>query len=490
VRISLELNLFQKGLVLVCVPLFFSMFFGLILLSIIGQTEEQVREYDRAQRIVQEIKSINENMIRSFETYIANKYSIGSIRDVASALEEIELSRQELSELCIGNEKEMAAFESFEEVVSRLQELVRTGKSLALKITAGEIKGREEIERSLRPLAERARMIVDDFRIASHNLETIASEIEIRNPQEQEKLRALLKQFLIAGVLLNLVLAAALLVFFSAEIISGLNTILENTVRLTREQPLIAEIGSTDEIGRLDREFHKMSARLHELERTKQEFYAMVTHDLRSPLQAIGGTMALLRDGACGELPQEALHRMTNAERSIKRLSGLINDLLDLEKLEAGKFDMDFDEVPLQPLLLRAVEDISISASDREITIQVECDESIQVYVDADRMVQVLINLLSNAIKYSPGNETVHLVAVANEDWATVSVRDRGPGIPPVYLQEVFERFKQVKDSPVKGGTGLGLAICKLIVEQHRGQIGVENMADGGARFWFKVQAM
>ncbi|MBY0359980.1 MAG: PAS domain S-box protein [Candidatus Obscuribacterales bacterium] len=230
-----------------------------------------------------------------------------------------------------------------------------------------------------------------------------------------------------------------------------------------------------------------VSAR-HELQRIKQEFYAMVTHDLRTPLQSIGGSLTLLSAGAAGQLPAKAAEMLSVAERNSRRLNELINDLLDLEKLESGKFDMLFDDVELQTVFSNARESVEALAKSYEVTIAIS-PEPQTVYADDDRLVQVLVNLLSNAIKYSPKGSTVNIGMEKNADEVKVMVTDQGSGIPAAYQDGLFERFKQVnrREARRKGSTGLGLAICKMMIEQHGGKIGVQSEEGKGSTFWFTL---
>ncbi len=226
----------------------------------------------------------------------------------------------------------------------------------------------------------------------------------------------------------------------------------------------------------------------HEIERFKKEFLGVVSHELRNPLTAIRGSLKMMMVGALGAQTEQAQKAITIAERSATRLIGLVNDLLDTEKLEAGKLDMQFELRPLDPILEMSVESVKAFADDHDVKVQYSPTNR-QVYADEHRIVQVLINLLSNAIKYSPKGSVVRIDAIARGDMYEVRVKDQGRGIPQSHVNSLFQRFKQVErtDSTVKGGTGLGLAICKAIIEQHLGQIGVESEIGQGSTFWFRL---
>ncbi|HEY9784114.1 MAG TPA: HAMP domain-containing sensor histidine kinase, partial [Candidatus Obscuribacterales bacterium] len=154
----------------------------------------------------------------------------------------------------------------------------------------------------------------------------------------------------------------------------------------------------------------------------------------------------------------------------------LINDLLDIEKLEAGQMEMKLKNIPLWPVIEQSVDAVSHFASSHGVTIDAQpCAQA--VYGDHDRLIQVVVNLLSNAVKFSPQGASVFVSFDEHDSFVTVNVKDAGRGVPDQYKALIFERFKQVKseDATEKKGTGLGLPICKMIVESHGGTIGVES---------------
>jgi PAS domain S-box-containing protein len=230
-----------------------------------------------------------------------------------------------------------------------------------------------------------------------------------------------------------------------------------------------------------------LSAR-EEVERLKKEFVATVSHELRTPLTSIRGALGLLAGGLVGPLAAEARESVQVAERNAVRLMALINDLLDLERIEYGRLEMHFDDTALGEALQRAVEATRPIAAAHEVTLDVPAT-AVRAWADGDRLSQVLVNLLSNAIKFSPSGSVVTVVVREIPDWVEVRVVDRGRGIPAAYREVIFQRFRQVSasDSREKGGTGLGLAICKSIIEQHGGLIGVESEEGRGSEFWFLV---
>lgn len=226
----------------------------------------------------------------------------------------------------------------------------------------------------------------------------------------------------------------------------------------------------------------------HEIERMKQEFVAMISHDLRTPLTSVQGFLELLADGVYGELTAQGVQRSEMAERNVSRLLRLINDLLEVTKLEAGKLDLHLAETRLEEIIERSVEAVRVFAEKHSVSLDAPI-VPIQLIADGDRVERVLVNLLSNAIKFSPPQSVVKVVVEESQQWVEVKVQDTGRGIPASHIDAVFERFKQVEvnDAKKKGGTGLGLAICKAIIEQHGGNIGVTSEEGKGSTFWFRL---
>lgn len=225
-----------------------------------------------------------------------------------------------------------------------------------------------------------------------------------------------------------------------------------------------------------------------EAERFKQELIAMVSHDLRSPLTSVQGVVTLLARGMYGQLNETGEQRVRTAEKSIARLLHLIDDLLDLERMQAGKLNLNQEIVPLSSIFDRSIELVYDFGQQSQIIFSVN-ESNLEVFADEDRLVQVVVNLLSNAIKFSPRGSTIVIEAreIADEQ-VIVEVSDNGPGIDSSHLDAVFDRFGQVHTGNSQHkGTGLGLAICKAIVEGHAGTIGVTSELGKGSTFWFTL---
>ncbi len=226
------------------------------------------------------------------------------------------------------------------------------------------------------------------------------------------------------------------------------------------------------------------------IERMKNEFISTVSHELRTPLTSISGALGLLTGGAAGALPERMQEMLEIAHKNSQRLGLLINDLLDMEKLVAGKMRFEMQEQPLFPLLEQAVRSNQSYADQYEVHLMLDAeDDGVRVEVDADRLQQVLANLLSNAAKFSPEGGEVRMTMEHGEARVRVSVIDHGPGIPEAFRERIFQKFSQAdaSDTRQKGGSGLGLAITRELVERMGGEVGFDSVPDAGATFWFEL---
>ncbi|NEQ48152.1 MAG: PAS domain S-box protein [Leptolyngbya sp. SIOISBB] len=223
-------------------------------------------------------------------------------------------------------------------------------------------------------------------------------------------------------------------------------------------------------------------------ERMKDEFVSIVGHELRTPLTSIHGSLVLLASKQLGTLTPQGQEFLEISLKNTQRLSRLINDVLDLERIESGRVTMSLQTCHLGELMRQAIQAMQSMADEHHLHIVLEPVEWM-VWVDADHILQVFTNLISNAIKFSPAHTTVSLKATKRDQDILIQVQDQGRGIPDDKLETIFERFQQVdaSDARLLGGTGLGLAICRNIVQRHGGEIWAESTLGTGSTFCFTL---
>ena len=227
------------------------------------------------------------------------------------------------------------------------------------------------------------------------------------------------------------------------------------------------------------------------IEQMKSEFVSVASHEMRTPLTSIHGVLKLMATGHLGQFSDRGQEMIQIAVRNTDRLVRLINDVLDLERMESGREIIEKEKATSTDLINQAVNIIQEMAQQHQIMIETESNEStdIDLWVDCDRILQTLTNLLSNAIKFSPSGSKVWIKVEKQEKDVLFTIKDQGRGIPQDKLETIFERFQQVDatDSRKKGGTGLGLAICRHIVEQHGGRIWAKSSLGKGSSFFFTL---
>jgi len=227
-----------------------------------------------------------------------------------------------------------------------------------------------------------------------------------------------------------------------------------------------------------------------ELEQMKQDFMSMVTHDLRDPLASLKMFLSMAAEGDYDKTPENLRKRAASTENEVDRLIKMINSLLNIDKVEAGRLAMLYDVVALDKMIETSVQSLSALSAEKGVPIEVKTNAKlVYVRVDADYIVQVMINLLGNALKFSPTGSPVEIFIEPSDTQVKVSICDQGPGIPEEFRGRMFNRFEQARmsDSRVKGGSGLGLAIAKSIIDEHGGSIGVDSEEGRGSTFWFTL---
>ena len=237
-----------------------------------------------------------------------------------------------------------------------------------------------------------------------------------------------------------------------------------------------------DEIGGLARSFNAMAAQLRRIDETKEEFYATLSHELRSPLTSVREAAHLLRDGVPGSLNAKQARLVTVIGHSTDRLLRLVNQMLELSRLRAGVLPLARERVDLASVVGRAVEELRPQAEEGALTLTRErVGDRFDARGDEDRLVQVVVNLVANAVRFTPrgGRVTVRLIDAGPE--IEIQVEDTGVGIPAAALPQIFESWRQAHND--RGGTGLGLAVVRGIVLAHGGRVTVESQEGKGSRF-------
>lgn len=252
-----------------------------------------------------------------------------------------------------------------------------------------------------------------------------------------------------------------------------------------------------NEIGDLQSTFNSLAQRvinnieeLKTLDRAKTEFLNIASHELRTPLTSIKGSLSLLRNGVSGEMNETSYKLLLIAETETDRLIRLINDVLDLAKIEAKRLPLNEKWYPIEAMIESIFGSLQGLCEATQVNLKTKDQLPIDLFVDKDHIHQVLINLLSNAIKFSPPKGTVFVNYFINgQHQLVIEVIDQGNGIAPEDQKQIFEKFRQATNdnNPLVKGTGLGLAIARAIIEEHGGEIGVKSQPKKGSTFYFTL---
>ncbi len=475
-------NLLQKGALLVGFLLVFELLFIGVLTWLLQQAEHDIYKEWHSKKISTKINDLNRSIITA-GSYV---FLYGAFKDQTTKerfnheLQNIPQELSSLQKLYAETPERNIDTSALNGSISKLLTVLNK----LMKSVDGNFSDLQFLDSADVNLSTKA--LIDKVR----------SDLELLDKQEQQFLtgesesrsRHRVQQCLQVGVALNILIAGLMVFLFMKNITSRLSVLTDNAFRISHRQSLNERITGADEIAQLDGSIHKMASDLEAVDRLKAEFLAMITHDLRSPLSAVVGNLQLVLAGMVGEVPEKVNTTIQRSERSCKRLLQLINDLLDIEKLESGKFELSLGNVRAESVIISSVESLQGLAESTGIKLTSETTDAL-IYADGDRLVQVLINLISNAIKFSPQDAVVTVSAKDAGRAVEFRVTDQGRGIPKSHLKKIFDRFEQVEinDAKLKGGSGLGLAICKAIVEEHHGEIGVESEEGKGSTFWFRI---
>ncbi len=223
-----------------------------------------------------------------------------------------------------------------------------------------------------------------------------------------------------------------------------------------------------------------------QIDQLKSEFVMTASHELRTPLTGMAMSIDLLKETAQTKLSETEVELLQTAQEDVQRLRDLVNDLLDLSKIESGKIELAQTQTHPKMLVEKAIELLQIQAKEKDIHLFSTLSDSLKpVNADPNKITWVLTNLIANALRYA--KETIEVAAKAHGDWISIAVIDDGPGIDVAYQSKIFEKFVQVKTEKDVGGTGLGLAICKEIIKAHGGTIWVDSKPGEGSTFSFTL---
>jgi PAS domain S-box-containing protein len=590
----LKLTLSRKAFLLIAVPLVFELFFVVLLSIALKNAEKAFLSESKSRDTAAAINLILKDFLYG-GTGIAFNYLKPGLKTkyhFEQALVDLSKQREHLRQIVGDEGKDDPEFQAFDKILTRAMQTATIGIDSDSNEDSDDGK-------KFRLFIELQRLL-NELNTTSQQILERQDVVQTAQRLTLEKSQTNVQSIMALGILLNILVAVLLAIFFNRATSRRLNVLMRNNVNLALEQPL-ERIDGEDELAEIDRTFHRMAATLKdarhreravlenasdmicsltrkgkfisvnpavtnlwgyqpdeivgrtmasvvvaedservnhtlsnftqrdglgsfeaqvirkdgkkadmlcsvrwvpeedslfcvihdvterkEIERLKQDLIRMVSHDLRSPLTSLQLTLNLVSSEAFGALSERGHKTVAGAEASVERLIHMINDLLEIEKLEARHLTLNYQIVPVDQVIKAAFENVRSLAESAKVELNYEPSD-ISVSLDSGRMVQVLTNLIANALKFSNQGTKISVVAREIEDVVEISVADQGRGIPADKLAEVFERFSQVRASDADIGTGLGLAICRAIVEAHGGKIVVTSTEGVGSTFSIRL---
>jgi signal transduction histidine kinase len=487
--LRLRPTIFSNGLILVSVPLAFELAFAGTLFYLQQEYEARLADQIHANQVLFHTNEMWLGIMDETTSTFGAKIFPGKHAQVGRfGTNKYQREYVELSKLLKNDPSQQQLLREMYMICTVMVDQTNQFEEPSLLDGFATLRGNMKQFRNVQLLMRKLGDDMEVFRVPwQRRTEEMASEVN--------RIHTLIRNVTVGGIIVSLLLAGMLFTYFMRNMYDGIRRLMENAHRVAQQRPLLPEIGRGDELAELDHTFHEMAnaveaAALEQkrLQQLKQDFFNMVTHDMRTPLTSVVLAIETLTSGVLGAIPGAALETLERAEMNANLLVKLIGDLLDLDaadnrelKIHADNFDTRevFEEVEtlVEPLAARG-----------QVQLRTECGVD-TIYGDRHLLARVLTNLTANAIKFSPQGTTVTMRATADSDRINFEVIDQGRGIPPEHISSIFERFHQVEkdDARKKLGSGLGLTIARAFVEAHGGQIGVDSEVGKGSKFWFWI---
>lgn len=439
------IKLGKKALILVSVPLAFEIFFAAVLLNMVQNSE---RETQRAE---------HSRMVYVYaDTLVRRLYQIGVAMYAQSTMggdlfssqherteQKIKDDLSKLKATVSVDEKQSKSVKDIEEIIEQILRLFDASAKDSLGVNsefplhADEFNLRAELEPLIHELIGKIETLTEREKA-----------IKKAKPDAEKLAKQQVRMALIAGVVLNVILAVWLAKYFNSSTTKRLGVVLENTQRLARGEQLGSGLKGEDEIAILDANFHQMAAELKkaeeakkEAERLKQEFFQMISHDLRTPLTTSQFFVSVLLKGTYGEISSRGEKAARGSLQALDRVISMVNSLLDIEKLSSQSFALEKNNCHLEELLIKASESVNGFAEKQKVELDISVEEDLEFIADRDRIIQVLVNLAANAVKFSNEGQTVKVQGKKSGEFVEFSVIDQGRGIPEEHRKRIFERF-------------------------------------------------
>lgn len=474
---STNARLWQKGLVLIGLPLLFQATFVLLL---DGQLQKANNEVDKMVHNRQVAATITE-LNKEYDEAGMSSF-MAAISDNPKYVQTYETSVARVRELL-----KVLGTQLRSDQMTLLQETYHAARASQLEVRADFVNRKEKNVPLDKLFADKAKaaQLYSSVDATQNGLEKLLEEQRVRasaDPGVRAKLRRDTDYILWAGLTVDVAMSLLLLLVIDTTITRRVGAVIANTSRLLKREPLLEPFPGQDEIADIDNSFYDSGQRLLELERFKDEMLSVVGHELRTPLSTVHGLLSLMRVGALGVFSDEARKRIYDAEMESNSLIELINNLLDIEKVKAGKMEINCDDLPLNTLVEEAISTVKPEMSARNI--QVSIDISGCIYGDRARLLNMLKNVVAYSVRRSEDNSSISVSCSQHDDQLELSLSDGGPKMSADDAAYILDPVTTAKQ-----GTkfDLSIALAKAIAERHGGQLQISDSTTGHSVFSLKL---
>lgn len=474
----MKLTLMHKGLLLVGIPVCFEIGMFSVLIALQDQVEREAQRLDHKRQVNESVNMIIRDVAKV--GLIKKRYlqeNTVSESTVRRLIENLLKEFSKLEDLCRDDPELLHSVLLSKKAVLDAKDEIRN-----VKVELQKVGSPEEFTQVL--VASRKRLDAALAAALNAGVLDLANKTEQgadleKNAQNRHQITMLLRYALWMSAALGILLA----ILYSRNLTLRIMRLKENARLFANRQPLLQTMKGNDEIAELDRAFHEATRLVEEATRNEQEVIAMITHDLRTPLQTIRNYMEMLKVGILGELNDQGNKLLNLSERESQRMTTLIDGVLTLEKLRSGNMTLNLESIDVSSLLDECATALELVANEKKISIKIEPFDSLEIQGDRMWLAQVLINIVSNALKFSPPKTQVTMSVTITGENAEIRVKDQGPGIPAEDQEKIFERFHRVPTTAHKVGSGLGLSICKELIQLHHGSISCQSQPGEGSSF-------
>ncbi len=482
----MKIKLLYKGLFLVAIPLVFELCIFGYLIKLQNQVEQEAQRINRNKMINDSVNAIVHDCI--------------SITDATQGYSMIPSIDRERTTRALVTIKERMM--DIDQQFGNLRELSRGDPSISRQVLNCGIAFKQTRDDLLALRASMQKCSFDDLPLVlNHGRKRLDVDIhaclragvlelgeESRKQTDDKAARQMREQerlILHCAIAASCIIAVVVAFVFGQNLAKRLTLLGANANRMAKGEPLLAAQGGTDEVAELDRNIHYAAQLIEAAKRMRQEVMAMITHDLKTPLQSIKSYYEMLEGGMLGELNDKGKRLLGISQNSIGHMTQLIDSVLELEKLRTGKVLLKTEPVELSSLLDKCVQSVKVFADSKHVSLITEYNHEPADTVRGDEfwLQEVFVNILSNAIKFTDENTKVTVATKTTGRKVEISVADQGPGISKEEVAMIFERFHRAETAAPVAGSGLGLSIAKELIELHLGSISVESQVGHGSTF-------